>query len=261
MSHATVIRGRNGAIEQPKTFGWSLQRGDFTRRTWHCTSKELANALIPQLRAGNYAYTITNVGPRWIVEAELSALDQGGGTEDEQPLDTWELVPNVVEKEVLESDYTTITGLGGPDRATLHDYIIGKIDIPSDSDLSSANARSLRDQIRDGLRSVRVFAPVMRFTRTASRNWQVKASTANVGKVLGNTYFLTSDDDAALLPGAFLVAINGAPFTNSSNRTNMSYGWFKNFPTTQTASRDRVQIVQEWEFGLWSTLAYEHVTS
>lgn len=255
-----IVLGTPGAIEQPKSFGYNQQRGFFTRRKWKCTNEASALALIPQLLNGGYSYTVTE-GAVFEVEAELAAVDQGGGTDPEVPLDTWELLPNETQKDLLESDHPTITGLSANEKEGLRAYIAN----PSKELVPAATAGTaygnLVRQVVDGLRSVVVTTTTMRFSRTVSQNWLVKASTLNAGKVMSNGYFLAND--AALIPSKFLVALNAAPYTNSINTSQkpaMMYGWLKKYPQIQSASYNRVTIIQDWDFGIWSTLIYTQAT-
>lgn len=262
-----IITGRVGAIEQPLTFGFSQSRGDFQRRTWKCTSVDAARALIPQLIEGGYSYELTE-GPVPILTAELAAAPGtggGGGGSEEVPTDNWELVPNVVEKDIIDSNVAGVQDISQSNLESLRKFIQTPEEGRSPSFTGTAQQQAacaaLYLQMQKGLRSIRIYQPILRFTRSVSRNWQTKASTANVGNILSNSFLLSSPADGAGLPSGFLVALNAPPFSNSTTgyMPNTKWGWLKGYPSISLASYNRIQTTQDWEWGLWSTLVYTHI--
>jgi hypothetical protein len=76
----------------------------------------------------------------------------------------------------------------------------------------------------------------------------VGAALTNVGAILSTGSLIALEG----VPGSLLVNLP----IKISNRVAAAYGWYKKFPTVRISAGHRIQLEQEWEYGLWSRLAY-----
>jgi len=201
------------------------------------------------------------------MEVPISA--GGGGGEEEVPVDTWELLPGIVEKDLLDSDNVAVANLTIAQRDQLRDIIHnGKPESPSwaFSGSTITDAGQIYALMSNGVRSAIQFAPVMRRTRAVSNAYATKQANTNVRRILSTETLV--DDEA--VPGSFLITLDSSPYTDqisgaeatlraSRGQPPIQFGWLKHSPTLQQAAFSRLHITQEWHFGLWSTVLYDEV--
>ena len=100
------------------------------------------------------------------------------------------------------------------------------------------------------------FVPELKFTLTVNGQYAAAASAssfANVGRIFSSSTLLSYWN----IP--FTISI-GFPFVKSIPSTvwgfNLAWGWFTNGPEVRQISDFKFQIVQTWEWGLWSQDMY-----
>ena len=99
--------------------------------------------------------------------------------------------------------------------------------------------------------SIRIFAPVLRRTKTVRRDYSIQDSLTNVGKVILQENMRSTEG----VPGILLFNLASGSNPTRDDGLEMKYGWLKKYPTiSQTVGGWSIQ--QEWEFGLWSTDLY-----
>ena len=239
-----TITGQTGAHEQPQRYGWD-ESGPYLVRTWHGTRAEIVAQYVICIAAGATGEVKQGIGTD-ILEARYSEPTTGPGS-PETVINTWEFFANVIEKDVLQADLATINAISDADRNTIQKWTD-----PDNEPSLSGTAQTVYRLMSKGVKSVRVNQPVLRHTQTVGDSYSVKASLTNVGKVYTTAQLQSAED----LPSDVLFNLP----SDTSNHTGMVYGWLKMHPTVRLAARQKTQIEQEWEYGLYSTTLYTQVT-
>jgi len=101
--------------------------------------------------------------------------------------------------------------------------------------------------------SYMVFVPELHFTQTVNSQYIFPASFSNTGRI----YSSTTLKSVFNVPGNILF---GFPSTKTIPAAlasfNLVYGWFTNGPEVRQISMFKWQIIQTFEWGLWSTDMY-----
>lgn len=241
--------GSPESTEQPIRYGFSPQRGYFTIREWRGT-KAGVEAVANSLAGGNWSWEIEG-GAVYKLRATLASDDVGGGAEN--PTTTWELLPNRVEKDILESALvqSLVTNTEIDRIKTAIEGNTTPLSITSGS-----NAEDLYNNMHAGQKSAVVFQPTLHKSQLVSRSYPVRAAVTNVGRIY-STATLTSQEG---IPNTILFNLpNDTSPTDDiapRSRPRMRYGWLKNYPTVQQVSFEKFQVSQTWEYGLWSFITY-----
>jgi hypothetical protein len=261
---ATKVLGVPGMIEQPRRYSGGPTKPDQTIRTWR-GPKAAAKAMIKLCRMNLWDWELEESGPNATVTATMSNID-GSNQTPEVPVDNWELVPGEVEKDLLEADIAAANLVNDTDKKTLRNLIaqppsLGtKIDNAwalttfTGTNEEKAAAFEMYQVILKGQRSVKMFAPVLRRTRTVSNQYAVREANTNSGRLIKTS----SLESVEQVPASFLISFGQPPFSKVPlDQVRYTYAWFKHPPTLQVAANNRIQITQQWEFGLWSILIYD----
>lgn len=257
----TKVLGQQGAIEQPKSYSGGPFKPDTTTRKWR-GPKAAILSMIPQVRG--YEWSVDIDGPNATLTAQVPNLD----TQQEVPVESWELLPGAVEKDFLESDIALCENIlsdeAHPDKQAIRDGIENRQKKPpafKGTGINLAAAQAAYDLMLGGVRATKVFAPTLKHTYVVSNVYAVRFANTNVKRIISTATLLTIES----VPGSFLLSLNTPPYTDVSTRpgknfapynTGLVYGWYKSPPTLQTTANNRLQISQEWEFGLWPTMVY-----
>lgn len=228
-------------------YGWNSS-GPYTVRTWQGTRAAIATQYATVLTTTAVAEVRQGIGCDTL-EATYSEASSGGGNPATDITDNWEFSAGVVEKDLLEADISVINNLTAAELTALRHVITNPPQTPAEEPALGAGANSVYLLIRNGVRSVRTNAPKLRHTLTVGSAYAVKASMAKVGLILTTTT-LQNDE---MLPGDILFSL---PSLTYGGTRALVYGWFKMHPTIRVAARQKTQIEQEWEYGLWSTVLY-----
>lgn len=238
-----TINGQRGAFPQPGHFGRS-EAGAYTVKIFEGTLAEIYQvAGVVEASGGLWEITESFSGAKHRMECRFP-LDFNT---TEAPVQDWELFSQEVEKDVLEADLAAFDGISRDEK----EKIRAAIDNPQAHQspaLVNPTAIILYLEMLDGLRSVRVAVPHLRHTQTVSTLWAVGAALTNVTKIISTPSLRALES----VPGSLLFNLP----SGSSSRTRAQYGWYKKFPTVRIAAGHRIQLEQEWEYGLWSTLIY-----
>ena len=254
-TRAPTINGLTGAHEQPLRFGWGDQ-GPYLTRSWHGTRAAIAAQYSLCVASGASCEVKQGIG---VDELEaryaVHAGGEGGVIESDLPIDNWEFHASHVEKDVLEADVEVINNISDENKAVIRDLIANPpakgedpVDAFDPEDPYSVDAFAVYVLMVNGLRSIRVNAPVLRRTRTVSNVYVIKAALTHVGQILSTATLMAFED----IPATVLFNLP----TDTSKRTGLKYGWFKMHPTVRVAARQKMVIELEYEYGLWPTIIY-----
>jgi len=258
MSNVTV--GTQTAIEQASSYGYQPGRGDYTRRRWRVSDPTDVGPLLTELRALGYAYDVTPSADGAVtdVEGRLDAepSGDGGGPEAAVLSETWEREAQVSDKDILESDVAIISALTQAEKQIIKRELAQPEPGYTSTGLS-ADAFSVYQLMLTGVKTVRVYSPIIRRTRITANSYAVQYADSNVGRRL-STAQMTSLEGA---PGNLLFSLPSYTKARTDNATiPLSYGFVKK-PARITQQGDgRWQIVQEYDYDLWSTLLYAAAT-
>jgi len=233
-----TITGSKGAYLQPQRFGIN-ESGGYAILTWEGTANEVKSNIPAILSMGGlYDYQDSFSGAKCQLTARFPLLP---GVQ-ETPIDTWEFFAAVVEKDVLEADNSIINGLSETEKRQIR-TIIQDPSAGTPAPLGGTNANKIYQLMLTGLRAIRVNAPTLRHTQTVSNNWTVKASFANVSRLISTASLIATE----AVPSAILFNLP----TDVSVRAGFQYAWMKNHPTVRASAFQKMQIEQEWQYGLW----------
>jgi len=244
MSASPVINGASGAHAQPIEYGLD-DNGQFTIRRYRGTRSQIATQYSVCVAAGAHCTVKQGIGVDEL-EARYSHSPDGSGNTDDL-VDDWEFFANVVEKDILEADIAAVSGISEEEKAKIRNAIQNP---PEDSSpaLTDEDAIDIYQLMLKGQRSIRVNAPVLRHTLTVSNSYTIKAALTNVGKVISSATLASQES----LPVDVLFNLPNDISTDSL----LQYGWFKMHPTIRMSARQRAQIEQQWEYGLWPIVVY-----
>jgi hypothetical protein len=186
-------------------------------------------------------------------------------------VDTWDLVRNTVQKELLESDHPMVEYLSAVNYQKLK-YLIEHPELIQADDSSSAyftvdgsedEANYLYRLWTQGMKTVEVKQPIMRVTRTTNSLYDAPFSMDMVDKVLA-TGTMISD---SLTPANFAIPMfqlvtaitKGRDYVKRPNTgvtigtdyTISYYGWLKDMVSRSKSGSQRIQYVTDYKFGLW----------
>lgn len=248
------VLGKYAEIEQPKRYTFDTARGWQTIRTW-VGPEEKITALTGVLSAAGWNLDCIGGFANWTLVASIGqAID---GTTAETPIDSWELLPNAVEKSLLRADIAYVNSISSDQKARLESSINNNdktYPTTGDGAITDSHAQALWPYMRHGEVSVTIFAPVLRHIQTVSNRYTVRASNTNVGRIISTATLSASEG----VPADFLISLpdDAAPGGTDAGLKDLRYGWLKARPTISKAAYNKAQISQEWAYGLWNTLVY-----
>lgn len=233
-----IINGTNGAILQPDEFSGEPYRGLTQTRRWR-GPKGMIQPLMAQLAAAGISFRcVSQTGAVWEIVATAS-FTIGGASADEVPTDIWE----------CESTTITTQAINSPAFSALVQADIDKIQAGLTSGTAPTPALTGDALIAYNLMVKQIpyvtSSPTLRHTQITSNTFTAQVAYANVGKI-----FATASLDA---PSLFRVGLPASGGGASGMPGGSNFGWFKHPPHVQTAAYNKVQVVQHFEFGEWST--------
>ena len=166
-----IVVGTQTAIEQPLVYGFQAGRGFYTRRKWRVTSAADVNSLTAQLLALGYSYDVSSSqdGAIYEVDARLEAEPDGSPPEAVILSETWERDTQVTEKDILESDVAIVGDLDQAEKQIIKNQLAQQNTTFVAAGLST-DAQAIYQLMLIGVKSTRVYSPVIRRTRIAAKN-------------------------------------------------------------------------------------------
>lgn len=237
------INGKRGAFLQPLRYGVD-ESGPYTMIVFKGTVTDVKAKIADiELGLGLWEIQESEDGLQATLTARYPTF--AGGTGADVPDNEWEIFGQSSEKDILEADNPIVNALTDTEKRAIRSFIANPDQQASPAIIPGSSADKLYKLMLNGLKSVRVFVTTLRKTQQVTASYQVPASFANVGRI----YTTTSLIDSEPLMRADIAA-NLANVV--SNRTGLGYGWFKMAPTIRSAAKQKTQIIQEWEYGLWA---------
>ncbi len=254
---SSLILGNRGVVEQPKKYSGGPNKPDQVIRSWK-GPKERIVEMIQQVKAMGFEWSLEESGGTAVVSVTTLGATIIGGQEPgaEVPVDTWELVPGAVEKDILESDCAAVNALTDADkrlmRSIMNNETVASASFSSGA--QSAGAAELASAILSGLRVKRIFAPTLTRNRSVSNSYAVIEAETFTERIWSTATLRANE----AIPSTFLVSLNKAPYTNAhpNGGAYYVYGWFKHPPTQRASANSRTTLDQKWEFGLYPKVVY-----
>jgi hypothetical protein len=210
-------------------------------------------AKLSDVQDAGYVWRLREEGPNATLEAETPNLP-GENETSTVVSDTWEMLPGEAEKDLLEVDITAFNSLTKMQKESIRKNIQQPPEEATTTNLTGAALTAYKLMLL-GQRSKIVFAPVLRRTMTVSSLYSVTVSVTNANQIIKASTIVANEG----LPLGFLIALNSAPFAYgiaTKDGLVFSYGFLKKYPNLLQTIGGRLQIIQEWAFGLWSVDAY-----
>jgi len=250
---SNVVVGTQTAIQQAGSYGFVQGKGGHTKIKYSVTNPAEVAGLLSQLLAFGYSYEVTPgaEGAYTIVEASKDT-NPNGETETTEPLaEIWERESVATEKDILQSDLLTVNSILPYRKLLIQKCIDDKTDI--DGSLTATEEIAVYNLMAAGVKSVRVFSPVVRRTRITASTYAVKASDTNMGKILSTTQMTTLEN----APSTVLFNLPATAAQNTGvNGVGRRSGWFKKPARVSQQGDGRWQIVQEYDYDYWSEFLY-----
>lgn len=254
---SNVLLGSATATEQPIRYGWSPDRGSFITRAWE-GPRAAVRALIPSLAIMKWSYDYQEK-PGGLARLEAqSSTDLAGGISDPVKSDsseTWELAPNVVQKDLLSWDGAAISSLTAEEVAQIRKYL--KEDPTSNAAIEwidSAAQEPVYVLMKSGVEHAQVTQPILRRTVSVPSNKIIPFNFTNTGKVLSTATLLSTEGVPADMRYPIQQFTTGT--LTRGDGTAMSYGWLKAWPTLSVQAFSRRELQIEYQYGLWADLIY-----
>jgi hypothetical protein len=246
-----VINGSKAVHIQPAKYG-RTESGEYCELEWVGPNAAL-QTLIPfcRLYSGLFHVEESSSGGASRLTARFATAMAPNFTTPEAPEDNWQYFANVVQKDVLEAHLPNVNPAFTDAEINSIRTNLDHLDAIDFDENTRDEVLEVFNLMRSGVTSVRVLEPMLRHTQTVSQLWKVKASTQGVGRIFTTEILLDAED----IPEDLLIDLPNF----SSNKPGLAYGWYKHFPSIRTSALQKVQIEQEWEYGLWATLLYEFV--
>jgi hypothetical protein len=234
--------GQKGPHLQPVNYGLT-ESGRFANWTWQ-GERSVIQQLIPGVEALGGVWTLQEsfTGGADTLVAKFAVVPG----ETEVPVSEWELFAAMSEKDILEADNPAINSLSRTEKRDIEHALDN--DTEPTLDQNADIVYEVYDLMLSKFRSVIVAQPILRHTQTVSRNYQIPSSFSNLKRIISTSTLGSTED----IPSNILSQL---PLELSFNN-KLVYGWYKLHPTVRVAARRRVQIEQEWHYGLWSRLIY-----
>ncbi len=235
----SALQGNPIAVLVRTEFGFDAQSGKFVQYVWEGT-QDACNAVYNTLTGADNAIQTNIGGGKWQVTARFGNAAVEGGFEE--VVREERLRFNVVNKSIFRNAYLT-AGLTTDQIRFVKKYAESNEAITFS--FPTAAQRTLYELAKAGVDSYPVYQPIVVVTDTASRDYQWATEFAYYGYTFSTAGMI---QDAVLASGWK----NRLP-QDTSTLTGFIYGWLKKPPEVVSVGGNKTQLLQEYEYGLWST--------
>lgn len=260
--------------ELPSVFTRSKFSGGSLTRTFKGTEAQIVNKEDEMVNLGYV--TKRTQGPLWTLECVKSNVDasgnpatggSGANVNSDGLQVIWEIQPQVAEKELLES--TTVPIVRGlpysykkylKDLWNKNDNVDKKFVPYADTTITATQhtyAQNVWNLMLHGATTVDINYPIVRRTITPDINYSLTGYSNNTNRIFRWSSLVATEsipyNYAEVMPATMYpdytdtVTIDGLIF---------QYGYKKSPLTVSQISTTKNQVIQDWTFGLWSTIIY-----
>jgi len=242
----------------------SPQRGYTTVRTFR-GREEYINAKAAELFSLGYQTQVTE-GPLYQLEATIGSEVDSGGTPDTGELVVqWELLQTPQEKEILKSNSVAVNYMPAHYKKIIEDSIknqTGELALPVEdgvvNGISLENhriaARQLWDLMMHGYTTTITYQPTLRRTVTPYINYPLTGFVSNVGKIYRTNTLISVENIPANF--AYVLPTDEDPAAATVDGLNLKWGWLKQSTSVLQISNQKLQVSQDWVYGLYSYIIY-----
>ena len=227
----------SGAVLVRTEFGFDSQSGKFVQYVWEGT-QDACNGVYNTLTGADNAIQTNIGGGKWQVTARFGNAAVEGGAEE--VVREERLRFNIVQKSIFThpvlTELMTISQIND-----VRKYVDSK-ETPQSF---SGDQQVLYNLAIRGVDSYPIYQPIVTVTDTASRDYPWATEFAYYGYTFSTAGMI---QDAILASGWK----NRLP-DDSSSLAGFIYGWLKKPPEVVSVGGNKTQLVQEYEYGLWST--------
>lgn len=193
-------------------------------------------------------------------------------------IDTWELVRNTVQKELLESNHPLVSVCSASNLTILKNIISGSgPDVWTGDPTTTFNNNPSADYnaavylyalFQAGVTTTEVKQPILRLTRTTNPQYTTPFNVDNIDTLL-TTQSMLNDSG---VPNSFAIPLialanqlvaktfpNGTPNPPVQVRAdglNLEFAWLKDLTSSTKHGSQRIQFILEYKFGLWDQGLY-----
>ena len=248
MPSTNVTRGSTN-VTCPRKWNFNPATGTTCTQVFMGSESEMTNLYNTYVSA-QYQCTLEE-GPAWTLTVTNPSTD----TTNETPVLNYELLYDKYEKSLGDSDAPLVKGLSVSEKKILKDYLNQphNYDTASPAFTSTAGLQVLA-LIKCGVKNDIHFTPVLKVSYTCSNTYAIQRNTANNGLLL-TTETLVNQEDVPITLSP-LLPNSGVCTYVSSDHPPVSFAWLQYPPTVTSSAWNRLQVSQEYHFGLWSTELY-----
>lgn len=245
-------------VEQAVELGWDSRNGHSIIRRWRAAETDARAHYEALIASGLYrSVSLRGRGDVWDIEARADAQPETGGNtpdpESAEPVNTWELTFNRVEKDMLYADINAVRLLDAADLQLLRDFADGRKSFedyrtssPAFVAPGSGDPVGLYGLLQRGVRSVTVYQAVVRWTVAVPSGYTLSDATAGVGRVWTKAQVTSLGTPASVS--------NNMPASGGSGA--YLYGYLKGGPSISATADGRTSLTIEWEYGAWTPVLY-----
>lgn len=276
-----TVLGFQGMVEQPPQYGWSPNRGVFSRRVWEgagALGKYNARGLANQLRNLGVEFEVVDQFGKSVVTATYGS-DQDG--RKEVPDSTWEVRMNRISKDLFESPdvswlkKTTVTVV--PDYSIQADNAAtttllevlqrcvaskksGEGEAYVGRTATSDKAKAfweIYDLAMSGVKEFIVEQAVVVHKQTMSNQYAARTiADTNQGKVFTEAQMKKLEGAPAESVETIELPTGYVSQTQSTNGYWTFYGYRKSRPEMHQIAFNKWEVVTSYEQGFWTSLLY-----
>lgn len=247
--------------ELPKKITASKQTGTTTTRYFKGKSEDIT-AMYNLLYEAGYSVAITE-GPLWLLEASIGSSVDGSGnpTNNENELVVqWELLSQPQEKSILESNEVFVRMLPAVYLKAIKDAIknqTGELALPYNPNIWEGHttaANALYNLIQHGYERYVFNQPILRRSVSPYINFPLQNFTSNVGNIYSTNTLKSVENIPANF--AYVLPVDVDPDPADTDDIVLHWGWLKQYPSVMQVSNQRLQVNQDWVYGLYSHIVY-----
>lgn len=261
-----IILGASTMTEQPQEWGYSPDKGFDTTRSWKGPASAV-ESVTATLSALGWSFRVRHL-PSGLAQIDATISGNASSNGGSQPstvdvVDTWELYPNSVQKDLLEADCSAVGACTAQQISWVKTYLATRsTDAITAEGWTTWNGyqTTLINLANAGVTSWEIDAPVLRHSYSIPRGVNYSFPWNNIWKIHSTAQLIANEG----VPADYVLdlATIGALFTNPTRNDGVPfhYGWRKRFPHQSIGANGKREVNIEYHFGLWATDLYSVVT-